>query len=49
MLLLQRHNGGLLAAGEDGIVVRIGCSYVPGVKEVERFFGKYGMDFYDQN
>lgn len=49
MLLFQRHNGGLLGAGEDGIVVRIGCSYVSGEKEVERFYAKYGFDYYHQN
>lgn len=47
LVLLDRHNGGLLAAGEDGVVVRVGCSYVPGKKEVEGFYARYGTDYYD--
>jgi hypothetical protein len=47
MLMLHRHNGGLLAAGDGGTFVRVGCSYVPGEKEVERYYAKYGRDYYD--
>jgi hypothetical protein len=47
VVLLARLGDGFLVQTESGMVVRLGCSYVPEEEDEERFYGKYGMDFYD--